>query len=145
MDLVDPVAFSRKLRENLEEKNAILERLGEEPLNYNEIHRTYHQDFAEILKKYMADTSLVLSRLLPVRSCCLKEPRVRCLMSIMVPILCYLLFHLCWWCATGTGVSPREIHEAVGISKAYVTRVGSGSVSYGAVGGDRRKTASGWW
>ncbi|MDD2501644.1 MAG: adenylosuccinate synthetase, partial [Geobacter sp.] len=59
MDLIDPVAFSRKLRENLEEKNAVLERLGEEPLNYNEIYRAY-QDFAEILKKYMADTSLVL-------------------------------------------------------------------------------------
>lgn len=49
MDLVDPVVFSRKLRENLEEKNAILERLGEEPLNYNEIYRAY-QDHADVLK-----------------------------------------------------------------------------------------------
>jgi len=27
---------------------------------------------------------------------------------------------------TGAGVSPRDIHEIIGISKAYVTRVGSG-------------------
>jgi len=27
---------------------------------------------------------------------------------------------------TGSGVSPRDIHEIIGISKAYVTRVGSG-------------------
>jgi adenylosuccinate synthase len=27
---------------------------------------------------------------------------------------------------TGSGVSPREIHEVIGISKAYATRVGSG-------------------
>ncbi|MEI6306654.1 MAG: adenylosuccinate synthetase, partial [Deltaproteobacteria bacterium] len=27
---------------------------------------------------------------------------------------------------TGAGVSPRELHEIIGISKAYVTRVGSG-------------------
>jgi adenylosuccinate synthase len=27
---------------------------------------------------------------------------------------------------TGAGVSPREIHEIIGISKAYITRVGSG-------------------
>ena len=27
---------------------------------------------------------------------------------------------------TGTGVSPRDINEIIGISKAYVTRVGSG-------------------
>jgi adenylosuccinate synthase len=28
--------------------------------------------------------------------------------------------------STGSGVSPRSIHEIIGISKAYVTRVGSG-------------------
>jgi adenylosuccinate synthase len=28
--------------------------------------------------------------------------------------------------STGSGVGPREIHEIIGISKAYITRVGSG-------------------
>jgi len=75
MDLLDPVIFARRLRENLEEKNVLLERLGEPALGYNEIYRQY-QDYAEILKKYVADTALVLdkSHERRARSCCLRGP-----------------------------------------------------------------------
>jgi len=52
MDLLDPVIFARRLRENLEEKNVLLERLGEPALGYNEIYRQY-QDYAEILKNML--------------------------------------------------------------------------------------------
>jgi len=127
MDLIDPVAFSRKLRENLEEKNAILERLGEEPLNYNEIYRTY-QDFAEILKKYMADTSLVLSKSVAAGKKLLFEGAQGTLLDVDHGTYPFVTSSstCAGGAATGTGVSPREIHEVVGISKAYVTRVGSG-------------------
>jgi len=127
MDLIDPVAFSRKLRENLDEKNAILERLGEEPLNYNEIYRTY-QDFAEILKKYMADTSLVLSKSVAAGKKLLFEGAQGTLLDVDHGTYPFVTSSstCAGGAATGTGVSPREIHEVVGISKAYVTRVGSG-------------------
>ncbi|ACD96957.1 adenylosuccinate synthase [Trichlorobacter lovleyi] len=127
MDLIDPVAFSRKLRENLEEKNAILERLGEEPLGYNEIYRTY-QDFAEILKKYMADTSLVLSKSVAAGKKLLFEGAQGTLLDVDHGTYPFVTSSstCAGGAATGTGVSPREIHEVVGISKAYVTRVGSG-------------------
>ena len=127
MDLIDPVAFSRKLRENLEEKNAVLERLGEEPLNYNEIYRAY-QDFAEILKKYMADTSLVLSKSVAAGKKLLFEGAQGTLLDVDHGTYPFVTSSstCAGGAATGTGVSPREIHEVVGISKAYVTRVGSG-------------------
>lgn len=127
MDLVDPVTFSRKLRENLEEKNAILERLGEEPLNYNEIYRAY-QDFAEILKKYMADTSLVLSKSVAAGKKLLFEGAQGTLLDVDHGTYPFVTSSstCAGGAATGTGVSPREIHEVIGISKAYVTRVGSG-------------------
>ncbi|SJZ32834.1 Adenylosuccinate synthetase [Trichlorobacter thiogenes] len=127
MDLIDPVAFSRKLRENLDEKNAILERLGEEALNYNEIYRTY-QDFAEILKKYMADTSLVLSKSVAAGKKLLFEGAQGTLLDVDHGTYPFVTSSstCAGGAATGTGVSPREIHEVVGISKAYVTRVGSG-------------------
>lgn len=127
MDLIDPVAFSRKLRENLEEKNAILERLGEEPLVYNEIYRAY-QDFAEILKKYMADTSLVLSKSVAAGKKLLFEGAQGTLLDVDHGTYPFVTSSstCAGGAATGTGVSPREIHEVVGISKAYVTRVGSG-------------------
>ncbi len=127
MDLIDPVAFSRKLRENLEEKNAILERLGEEPLNYNEIYRAY-QDFAEVLKKYMADTSLILSKSVAAGKKLLFEGAQGTLLDVDHGTYPFVTSSstCAGGAATGTGVSPREIHEVVGISKAYVTRVGSG-------------------
>mgnify|MGYP001809608105 FL=1 len=127
MDLIDPVTFSRKLRENLEEKNAILERLGEEPLGYNEIYRAY-QDFAEILKKYMADTSLVLSKSVAAGKKLLFEGAQGTLLDVDHGTYPFVTSSstCAGGAATGTGVSPREIHEVVGISKAYVTRVGSG-------------------
>jgi len=127
MDLIDPVAFSRKLRENLEEKNAILERLGEEPLNYNEIYRAY-QDFAEVLKKYMADTSLILSKSVAAGKKLLFEGAQGTLLDVDHGTYPFVTSSstCAGGAATGTGVSPREIHEVVGISKAYVTRVCSG-------------------
>ncbi len=127
MDLVDPVIFSRKLRENLEEKNILLERLGEEPLVYNEIYRTY-QDFAQTLKKYMADTALVLSKELKAGKKLLFEGAQGTLLDVDHGTYPFVTSSstCAGGAATGSGISPRDIHEIVGISKAYVTRVGSG-------------------
>ncbi len=127
MDLVDPVVFSRKLRENLEEKNILLERLGEEPLIYNEIYRAY-QDFAQTLQKYMADTALVLSKELKAGKKLLFEGAQGTLLDVDHGTYPFVTSSstCAGGAATGSGVSPRDIHEIIGISKAYVTRVGSG-------------------
>jgi adenylosuccinate synthase len=127
MDLLDPVTFARKLRENLEEKNALLERLGVEPLEYNDIYRTY-QDHGEILKRYVADTSLALSKSLRAGKKLLFEGAQGTLLDVDHGTYPYVTSSST--CAggacTGTGLSPRQIHEIIGISKAYVTRVGGG-------------------
>lgn len=127
MDLVDPVIFSRKLREHLDEKNAVLERLGEEPLNYNEIYRSY-QDHAQVLKTYMADTALVLDKSLKAGKQLLFEGAQGTLLDVDHGTYPYVTSSstCAGGAATGSGVSPREINEIIGISKAYVTRVGSG-------------------
>ena len=127
MDLLDPVVFSRKLRENLEEKNAVLERLGAEPFGYNEIYRSY-QDFAQELKVYMADTALVLSKSIASGKRLLFEGAQGTLLDVDHGTYPFVTSSstCAGGAATGTGVSPREIHEVIGISKAYVTRVGSG-------------------
>src|SRR5690349_16460267 len=62
MDLIDRELFARKLRENLEEKNFILEKLlGSEPFTFEEIFDQYN-GYAEIIRKYCADTTLILHR-----------------------------------------------------------------------------------
>ena len=127
MDLVDPVAFSRKLRENLDDKNAELERLGAEPLGYNEIYRAY-MDHAEVLKRYIADTGVALDRSLKAGKKLLIEGAQGTLLDVDHGTYPFVTSSstCAGGAATGTGVSPREIHQVIGISKAYVTRVGSG-------------------
>lgn len=127
MDLLDPVIFSRKLRENLEEKNILLERLGCETLEYNAIYRAY-QDYAEVLQKYVADTALALDKSLKAGKKLLFEGAQGTLLDVDHGTYPFVTSSstCAGGAATGTGVSPRQIHEVIGISKAYVTRVGSG-------------------
>src|SRR5512137_2886340 len=55
MDLIDRELFGRKLKEFLEEKNFILEKLlGEEPFTFAEIFDQY-QGYADVLRRYVAD------------------------------------------------------------------------------------------
>jgi adenylosuccinate synthase len=128
MDLVDREIFSRKLRENLEEKNFILEKLlGEKPFTFEEIYNEY-TGFADILARYMADTTLTLHRDVKAGKRILFEGAQGTLLDVDHGT--YPFVTSSSTCAggacTGTGVSPRELHEIIGISKAYVTRVGSG-------------------
>jgi adenylosuccinate synthase len=128
MDLVDPEIFSRKLRENLEEKNFILEKLlGEKPFTFEEIYNEY-TGYADVLARYMADTTLTLHRDVKAGKRILFEGAQGTLLDVDHGT--YPFVTSSSTCAggacTGTGVSPRELHEIIGISKAYVTRVGSG-------------------
>jgi adenylosuccinate synthase len=128
MDLVDPEIFSRKLRENLEEKNFILEKLlGEKPFTFEEIYNEY-TGYADVLARYMADTTLTLHRDVKAGKRILFEGAQGTLLDVDHGTYPYVTSSST--CAggacTGTGVSPRELHEIIGISKAYVTRVGSG-------------------
>lgn len=128
MDLLDKEVFVRKLREVLTEKNFILEKLlGEAPCDFDAILAEYC-GYAEVLKKYVADTSLVLSNDLKAGKKALFEGAQGTLLDVDHGTYPYVTSSST--CAggacTGSGVSPRDIHEIIGISKAYVTRVGSG-------------------
>ncbi len=128
MDLLDPEIFARKLREYLEEKNFILEKMfGEEPLSFDDVYTTY-SGYADILRKYVANTSLILHKDIEAGKKLLFEGAQGTLLDVdhgTYPFVTSSSTCVGGAC-TGTGVSPREIHEIIGISKAYVTRVGSG-------------------
>lgn len=127
-DLLDPAVFSRKLTELLPEKNFILEKLlGEQPFTFEEIFEEYSR-YADVLRKYVADTTLILHRDIAAGKRLLFEGAQGTLLDVDHGT--YPFVTSSSTCAggacTGTGVSPRDIHEVIGISKAYVTRVGSG-------------------
>ncbi|WP_243369974.1 adenylosuccinate synthase [Geotalea sp. SG265] len=128
MDLLDKQVFTRKLKESLEEKNFILEKmLGEKPFTFEEIFDEYSA-FADTLRTYVADTTLVLHQDLKAGKKLLFEGAQGTLLDVDHGTYPYVTSSST--CAggacTGSGASPRDIHEIIGISKAYVTRVGSG-------------------
>lgn len=128
MDLLDRDVFARKLKENLEEKNVILEKLlGDKPFTFEEIYEQYC-GYADILRNYVADTSLILYNDSKAGKKLLFEGAQGTLLDVDHGT--YPFVTSSSTCAggacTGTGMSPRDIHEIIGISKAYVTRVGSG-------------------
>jgi adenylosuccinate synthase len=128
MDLLDADIFAGKLREFLEEKNFILERfLGDSPLGFDEIYERY-LGYAEILRTYAADTSLILRNDIAAGRKVLFEGAQGTMLDIDFGT--YPFVTSSSTCAggacTGSGVGPRDIHEIIGISKAYITRVGSG-------------------
>jgi len=128
MDLLNEEAFTRKLKEFLVEKNFLLENLlGEKPCSFEEILAEY-RGYAQVLKKYVADTALVLDKDLKAGKKVLFEGAQGTLLDVDHGTYPYVTSSST--CAggacTGSGVSPRDIHEIIGISKAYVTRVGSG-------------------
>lgn len=127
-DLLDKEIFERKLREALEEKNFLLENfLGDKPFTFEEIFDEYCA-YADTLRKYVADTSLMLHKEVKAGRNILFEGAQGTLLDVDHGT--YPFVTSSSTCAggacTGTGVSPREINEIIGISKAYVTRVGSG-------------------
>jgi len=128
MDLLDKDRFAQKLRENLEERNFILEKyLGEQPFTFDEIYDQY-AGFADILRRYAADTAMVLHQDIKAGKKVLFEGAQGTMLDIDYGT--YPFVTSSSTCAggacTGSGVGPRDIHEIIGISKAYVTRVGSG-------------------
>jgi len=127
-DLLDKGIFERKLHEALEEKNFLLEKfLGDKPFTFEEIFTEYC-GYADILRKYVADTSLMLHKEIKAGRNILFEGAQGTLLDVDHGT--YPFVTSSSTCAggasTGTGVSPRDINEIIGISKAYVTRVGSG-------------------
>ncbi|MFZ3209620.1 MAG: adenylosuccinate synthase [Geobacteraceae bacterium] len=128
MDLLDQDLFAHKLKENLKEKNFILEKfLGDKPFTFEEIFTEYN-GYAEVLRRYAADTTLTLHRDIKEGKNLLFEGAQGTLLDVDHGTYPYVTSSstCAGGASTGSGVSPREIHEIIGISKAYVTRVGSG-------------------
>jgi adenylosuccinate synthase len=128
MDLLNKEVFARKLKDFLVEKNFLLEKmLGEAPCDYNAI-LTEYSGYAEVLGKYVADTSFIISKDLQNGKKLLFEGAQGTLLDVDYGTYPYVTSSstCVGGVCTGSGVGPREINEIIGISKAYVTRVGSG-------------------
>jgi adenylosuccinate synthase len=127
-DLLDQSLFRLKVQENLREINPYLkDRLGEKPLSVKEVIEEY-QGYAERLRPFATNTSIVLDREMKQGRHVLFEGAQGTFLDVdhgtypFVTSSNTVAGNAC----TGSGVGPSRIQGTLGIVKAYTTRVGWG-------------------
>ena len=127
-DLLDPKILLQKLELAVAEKNVWLERVYElEPLDFEEIVET-HLGLAARLAPYVADTSLLVDRSLRAGERVLFEGAQGTLLDLDHGTYPFVTSSspIAAGAAVSFGIGPNRIDEVLGVSKAYVTRVGEG-------------------
>ncbi|MBX6395102.1 MAG: adenylosuccinate synthase [Alicyclobacillaceae bacterium] len=127
-DLLDPEEFSAKLARNLEQKNRLLERVYEvEGFRFEEILEEYSQ-YAEVLRPYVTDTSIVLNQAIDEGKDILFEGAQASMLDIDQGTYPYVTASnpVAGGVCIGAGVGPTKIDRVIGVVKAYSTRVGDG-------------------
>ena len=101
--------------------------LKEKALDFNKIHDRY-SGYREKLKTYVTDTGLLLDREMRAGKRVLFEGAQGTLLDVDHGTYPFVTSSntVAGGVSSGTGVGPRHIHQVIGISKAYTTRVGSG-------------------
>ncbi len=128
VDLLDGATFRDKLRRNIEEKNIYLKAiLKEKALDYGAIYETYSGFRAE-LERYVTNTGVLLDREIKAGKKVLFEGAQGTLLDVDHGTYPYVTSSntVIGGVLTGAGIGPRSIHQVIGLSKAYTTRVGSG-------------------
>jgi adenylosuccinate synthase len=127
-DLLDEEVFKDKLSRNAKEKNFYLTQMfGEEPVDEKEIFAEYRA-YAEQIKTYVADCSVLLQKEIAKGSKILFEGAQGSHLDIDHGTFPYVTSSntVSANAACGTGVGPSAIQNVIGICKAYTTRVGEG-------------------
>ncbi|MBM6838076.1 adenylosuccinate synthetase, partial [Clostridium saudiense] len=127
-DLINKKVFKEKLETNIKLKNDYITNiLGGEPLNFDEIYNEYI-DYAERLKPFVQDTSVRIYDDIKNNKTVLFEGAQGMLLDIDYGTYPFVTSSntTAGGVASGVGIGPNMITNAVGIAKAYTTRVGKG-------------------
>jgi adenylosuccinate synthase len=127
-DLLDPKILSQKIEVALAEKNVWLERVyGAPPLSLEEIAGNL-ESFAQRIRPYVSDTSLLVDRALREGREVLLEGAQGTLLDLDHGTYPFVTSSntVAGNAATGIGIGPNRIDRVLGVTKAYVTRVGEG-------------------
>lgn len=127
-DLYEPDIFRQKLQNSLEEKNFLLKSyFGAEQLDVPAIADEYLA-YAEKIKPYVADTSLILAQKIKEGKKILFEGAQGAHLDVDHGTYPYVTSSntVSGNAACGSGIGPNAISGIIGICKAYTTRVGEG-------------------
>jgi adenylosuccinate synthase len=127
-DLLHKDIFRECLKENVEEKNAIITKIySEAPLDFDEILKQY-LEFGEKIRPFVKETSVEIYNRIKEGKKVLFEGAQGTLLDIDYGTYPYVTSSntIAGGVCTGSGIGPTMIDSAVGIAKAYTTRVGKG-------------------
>jgi adenylosuccinate synthase len=127
-DLFDRSILEQKLEGALNDKNQVLTKVfNRKNMAVSEILEEYLA-YAEILRPYIADTSLLLDKALNAGKTVLLEGSQGTLLDVDHGTYPFVTSSnpTAGGACTGSGIGPKAITRVIGIVKAYTTRVGSG-------------------
>ncbi len=127
-DLFDRKIFRDKLDIALDEKNKILTRVYNQlPLDADPIAKEY-QEYAERLREYVTDTSLLVWSAIRDGKEVLFEGAQGTLLDVDHGTYPFVTSSnpSAGGALTGSGIGPKAIDRVVGVAKAYISRVGTG-------------------
>ena len=128
VDLINKDLFAKKLKFNLEIKNKLFKKLyNHNVFNYNEVLKEY-LEYADRLKNYVADTSIILNKALKENRNILFEGAQASMLDLDHGTYPFVTssYPTAGGACIGSGVGPKSIDNIIGVVKAYSTRVGEG-------------------
>ncbi len=128
VDLLDRESFESKLRQNLEEKNQVLQKLyGADALDVEQIVAEY-LEFDSYIDPFVTDTAQLLYNALAAGKSVLAEGAQGALLDVDHGTYPFVTSSTptSGGACTGLGIPPTAIGRIVGLVKAYSTRVGNG-------------------
>jgi adenylosuccinate synthase len=140
-DVLDAKILRQKIEVALAEKNIWLERVYEvEPFDLEEVAARY-EGYAQRLRPYVGDTSLIVDRALRDGRDVLFEGGQGTLLDLDHGTYPFVTSSatVAANAATGIGLGPNRIDHVVGVAKAYVTRVGEGPFPTEIEGDDQER------
>ena len=127
-DLMDEVELREKLSIILEGKNILLSRVyDEQPFDVDTMFAEY-REYAEIIRPYVIDTSVLLEEKIKQGAKVLFEGAQGTMLDLDHGTYPYVTSSspAAGGACIGAGVGPTKINHVMGVAKAYTTRVGDG-------------------
>lgn len=127
-DLLNEKVLKEKIEASLQVKNAMIKDVfGGEPIDSEEVYNEY-VEFGKRIKPFVRETSVEIYKSIKENKIVLFEGAQGMLLDIDYGTYPYVTSSntIAGSVCTGTGIGPTMITNAIGIGKAYTTRVGKG-------------------
>jgi adenylosuccinate synthase len=127
-DLINPETLPDKIRAMVLEKNRTLEALKHPQMIDPEPICDSYTQYGQKIESFVVDTAVLLNEIIRSGKSILFEGAQGTLLDVDHGTFPFVTSSsaAAGGAATGLGVSPKHVHQVIGISKAYTTRVGSG-------------------